>query len=496
MTSSPSTRQRPKKRKKLSTLTKVLIGLGVSLLILIFIASQAINSAANRASSVGIPSTDYILVTDSEGVSNRVRVDGTVQPGETRAVTTHLTATISSVDVKVGDRVRQGQTLATMDTSALQSELDSQRTQLNTQVSTAQAALTTAQNNYNQLREGINNSTSPDILAALSTQRTANEQLTAANNDLAAKRSLRDAAAAAGEDTTALKAEVAAAESAQRLAAGAKADADTGVTTARNAANTQLTSLEAEVNSARTGLSAAETARDQTLTKLQNDINAATITAPIDGVVTSVAKPGAAATGPIVTIGNDSSLTINSSVRESDIAKIKEGNKVTFTAGSDSTKEYSGTVTSVSSIADSLQQASSTGSDAASALGAGSSGNSNPTFSVQITVDGDREGLFLGSKVKANIITAEDSSSISLPRDAVYTNDSGVKAVIVAVPGEEGQYTLEERTVETGLTNDVDTAITGGQLQTGDMVITQGEAYKSRIGEQVTLDAGTSIGGF
>lgn len=495
MTSSPSTRQRPKKRKKLSTLTKVLIGLGVSLLILIFIASQAINSAANRASSVGIPSTDYILVTDSEGVSNRVRVDGTVQAGETRAVTTHLTATISSVDVKVGDRVRQGQTVATMDTSALQSELDSQRTQLGTQVSTAQASLTTAQNNYNQLREGINNNTSPDILTALSTQRTANEQLTAANNDLAAKRSLRDAAAAAGEDTTALNAEVTAAESAQRLAAGAKADADTGVTTARNAANTQLTSLEAEVNSARTNLTAAETARDQTLTKLQNDINAATITAPIDGVVTSVAKPGAAATGPIVTIGNDSSLTINSSVRESDIAKIKEGNKVTFTAGSDSAKEYSGTVTSVSSIADSLQQASSTGGDAASALGAGSS-NSNPTFSVQITVDGDREGLFLGSKVKANIITAEDSSSISLPRDAVYTTDSGAKAVIVAVPAEEGQYTLEERTVETGLTNDVDTAITGGQLQTGDMVITQGEAYKSRIGEQVTLDAGTSIGGF
>lgn len=495
MTSSPSTRQRPKKRKKLSTLTKVLIGLGVSLLILIFIASQAINSAANRASSVGIPSTDYILVTDSEGVSNRVRVDGTVQAGETRAVTTHLTATISSVDVKVGDRVRQGQTVATMDTSALQSELDSQRTQLGTQVSTAQAALTTAQNNYNQLRDGINNNTSPDILTALSTQRTANEQLTAANNDLAAKRSLRDAAAAAGEDTTALNAEVTAAESAQRLAAGAKADADTGVTTARNAANTQLTSLEAEVNSARTNLTAAETARDQTLTKLQNDINAATITAPIDGVVTSVAKPGAAATGPIVTIGNDSSLTINSSVRESDIAKIKEGNKVTFTAGSDSAKEYTGTVTSVSSIADSLQQASSTGSDAASALGAGSS-NSNPTFSVQITVEGDREGLFLGSKVKANIITAEDSSSISLPRDAVYTTDSGTKAVIVAVPAEEGQYTLEERTVETGLTNDVDTAITGGQLQTGDMVITQGEAYKSRIGEQVTLDAGTSIGGF
>lgn len=495
MTSSPSTRQRPKKRKKLSTLTKVLIGLGVSLLILIFIASQAINSAANRASSVGIPSTDYILVTDSEGVSNRVRVDGTVQAGETRAVTTHLTATISSVDVKVGDRVRQGQTVATMDTSALQSELDSQRTQLGTQVSTAQAALTTAQNNYNQLRDGINNNTSPDILTALSTQRTANEQLTAANNDLAAKRSLRDAAAAAGEDTTALNAEVTAAESAQRLAAGAKADADTGVTTARNAANTQLTSLEAEVNSARTNLTAAETARDQTLTKLQNDINAATITAPIDGVVTSVAKPGAAATGPIVTIGNDSSLTINSSVRESDIAKIKEGNKVTFTAGSDSAKEYTGTVTSVSSIADSLQQASSTGGDAASALGAGSS-NSNPTFSVQITVEGDREGLFLGSKVKANIITAEDSSSISLPRDAVYTTDSGAKAVIVAVPAEEGQYTLEERTVETGLTNDVDTAITGGQLQTGDMVITQGEAYKSRIGEQVTLDAGTSIGGF
>lgn len=491
----PVAAHRPRKKKKMSTLTKVLIGIaaGVVALILVgFLAFGSLFGASSTASGGAIPATDYMILT-KEGVSNKVRVDGTIQPGEVRSVTTHLTAPISAVNVAVGDRIEMGQTLATIDTSTLQGELDTQRVQLEGAVTTAQTALTTAQTAYDQYSAGINNGTNPEIVAAFAAQRTAAEQLTQANADLAAKRELRNQASAAGADLTTLNAEVAAAESAQRLAAGAKSDADTGVTTARTAASTQLATLEAELGNARTSLTGAETARDQALTSLDDDIKAATITSPIKGVVMTVAKPGAPATGPVVTIGDDSKLTITSSVREADLPKVKKGNKVTFTAGSNGTKEYTGTVTSVASIADSAQQAGSEAAGVSAAGGVGTGGS--PTFTVTIEVTGDREGLYLGSSVKANIITAEEADSLAVPVDAVYTNDLGAKSVVVAVPQDGGTYTLEERTVETGLANDIDIAITGGELAEGDMVLTYGENYRHRVGETVTLDAGVSYGG-
>lgn len=473
-----SRRSRPVRRKKMSTLTKTLMWVGSGLLALILIGvllTSLLRGGEESASEV--PATDYLILTSSD-VSNRVRVEGHVSPGTVESVTTYLTSPISSVTVEPGDRVELGQNLATIDASALQGELDSQRTTLDGQVTSAQSALTAAQGAYDNYSAGINNGTNPDILAAQGAQRTANEQLTVANDDLSAQ---REALAASGNDP-ALAAEVRAAESAQRIAAGAKADADIGITTARSAADTQLATLATELETARSALTTAQTTRDQALEKLQDDINSATISSPINGVVMNVAKPGAPATGPVVTIGDDSKLTITTKVREADIASIKEGNKVTFTSGS---KEYTGTVTSVASIADSVQQSD-------SEVAGAPAGSSDPTFTVEIEVTGDREGLQLGSSVKAQIITAEEVSTLSLPLDAVYTNDAGTEAVVVAVPTDSGTYTLEERSVKTGLANDVDIAVTGGDVAEGDMVLTPGEKYRSQLGQNVTLGSGMS----
>lgn len=480
-----SRRSRPVRRKKMSTLTKTLIWVGSGLLALLLIGALLMSLLSGKDENASeVPATDYLLLSNSD-VSNRVRVEGHVSPGTVESVTTHLTSPISSVTVEPGDRVELGQAVATIDASALQGELDSQRTALDGQFTAAQSTLTAAQRAYDNYSAGINNGTNPEVLAAQGAQRTANEQLTAANGDLAAK---REALAASGNDP-ALAAEVRAAESAQRIAAGAKADADTGVTTARSAADTQLATLATELETARSALTTAQTTRDQSLEKLQGDINSATISSPINGVVMNVAKPGAPATGPVVTIGDDSKLTITTKVREADIASIKEGNKVTFTSGSTGSKEYTGTVTSVASIADSVQQSN---SEAAGAPAGGSAGSSDPTFTVEIEVTGDREGLQLGSSVKAQIITAEEASTLSLPLDAVYTNDAGAKAVVVAVPTDSGTYTLEERSIETGLANDVDIAVTGGDVAEGDLVLTPGEKYRSQLGQNVTLGSGRS----
>ena len=139
-------RRRPPAKKKMSTLTKVLIGIAVGIIALIAIGALFVGSifGGNTSAQNSIPSTDYLILSD-EGVSNKVRVDGTIAPGEVRSITTHLTSPISSVEVEVGDRVELGQTLATIDTSAVQGDFDTQRTQLDGAVTSAQGALTPVQ---------------------------------------------------------------------------------------------------------------------------------------------------------------------------------------------------------------------------------------------------------------------------------------------------------------------------------------------------------------
>ena len=46
---------------------------------------------------------------------------------------------------------------------------------------------------------------------------------------------------------------------------------------------------------------------------------------------------------------------------------------------------------------------------------------------------------------------------------------------------------VEERKVETGASNDVDIAITGGELKAGDIVINWPDEYSEQIGEKVSI---------
>ena len=46
---------------------------------------------------------------------------------------------------------------------------------------------------------------------------------------------------------------------------------------------------------------------------------------------------------------------------------------------------------------------------------------------------------------------------------------------------------VEERSVKTGATNDVDIAITGGDLKPGDIVINWPDEYSDKIGETVDI---------
>ena len=212
---------------------------------------------------------------------------------------------------------------------------------------------------------------------------------------------------------------------------------------------------------------------------MRYDIASGEIRAPFNGVITKVvAQEGQPANGTLLAVGDDSKLLIEADVKEVDIPKISVGTPVKFTTVATGTKQFQGQVASVSPV----------GASAADKEGAeGATSSKKVSFPVQIEVTGDREGLLIGGSAKVQIITDELPNVITVPRDAIFSNDKNEKAVLVAAE-RNGQRVIEERSVKIKTSNDVEAVIDNGSLKVKDVVLTQPDNYRELVGQQVTLE--------
>lgn len=257
---------------------------------------------------------------------------------------------------------------------------------------------------------------------------------------------------------------------------------------ARTQAAQERDQLQAQVNSAWRQAEAAQLSESDGT--LEYQVQESTIYAPISGLVTSVdVREGDIPQGKLLSIADDSRLMIRTDVREADVPNITEGDKVKFTSTATGKKEYTGRVVRIAPAAGTGGGAAAAQNPAMAMGGGGEGGSSTVTFPVEIEVTGDKEGLLLGGSVRAEIITAEAADAISVPVDAVYENEDGEKTVLVLATDSDDATSgkVEERSVKTGAANDVDIAVTGGDLKAGDIVINWPDEYQGRIGEHVDI---------
>jgi len=321
----------------------------------------------------------------------------------------------------------------------------------------------------------------------------------AINNLDSANRQLREAEATYLDNLAKVDQEVAAA---QRNVAGtfaAKREAATGLESAKLAADQQLSTYNQGVQQAIRAAEAGQLVSEQANSQLRYDISSSEIRAPFSGVVTNVAaEQGKAANGALLAVGDDSKLLVRADVKEVDVSKITPGLPVTFTTVGTGAKEFHGRVTSVTSVSGSSQEPSGGaqgGGGASAAAGAGGaggggasgSGTQKVTFPIEIEVTGERQGLLIGGTAKAQVITEKKANVLTVPRDAVFTNDKGEQCVLV-VAEDSGLKVVAERKVKVGSANDVDTIISGGDLKSGDTVLSNPDSYRSLVGQQVKLD--------
>jgi multidrug efflux pump subunit AcrA (membrane-fusion protein) len=261
-------------------------------------------------------------------------------------------------------------------------------------------------------------------------------------------------------DPSALQAQLNAAE-AQLVAAQARLTSDED----SKAAAAQIDSDEAGITSAESSVSTAQTALgDASLTSTISGTVASvnlTVGQAVSGSGASSGAGGASqgtsssSTGQVVVVGTNSYI-VNTTVDDTEIGQITQGDQATITPTGSTTVDY-GTVASIGLIA-------TESSDVAS-------------FPVVIAVTGDPPGLYAGSTSAVAIIVKQLNNVVEVPTAAITYTASG-QATVTAVVG--GRHVVKDVTV--------------GQSALGETQILSGVTAGDKVLERVITFRGAGGG--
>lgn len=373
---------------------------------------------------------------------------GSVQPDQVVSVIPKMPGTVKKVHVTVGQEVKKGDLLVTLDdkdilpaiqqAEAAYNSAKAQTQQMTgssykSQLSGLDAQFDQAVNGYENAQDSVRQLIAtkealPGIIAGLEAQiadpATTEEQKEALRVELASSRrtlSTIDSSIAQAEDGE---------DYARKMMNNARSTYNAvkveGQEEMQNVADATLATAEAGLNSARQQLEYTK------------------ITSPIDGVVESISASElnmVANAAPALIVSNKSSLSVSFNVPSASIAAMEVGGVVNVRKGQNN---YTATITEVSTIIN--QQ---TG-----------------LFTVKAEInDTDVPDLLTGVMVKVTAPTQKSSNTLLLAQDSVYF-DEGQAYVYLLVDG-----FAKKTFVETGISNPQQIEVISG-VSDSDVVIT------------------------
>lgn len=505
-----------KEKKKLPKAAKIILTI-VIIAVVIFgvIGAVSVNAAKNKAPEV---SYDKVKKTD---VKQTLSATGSIISNETtyengQGVISQYP--VKSVDVSLGDEVHAGDTLFTLDMSALESDISTQEQLLAAQkkadantVAGAQDSLNSAQTTSSltnsdaarsvtsatedlqkaQADEAKAEADLADLQKKESDAKTAMDNLygpyNSAKSDMASKQTYYKAqsdAAAKGSgaqadanyqsvaaeyntavsDYNAAKAAREAGETALDTAKQALTQAQRALDTANSTSQQTAVQNSSTVSTQQNALNGAklssESSTIQTNAQIANDkknLEKGIVTAEKDGTVTAVnVKPGMIYAGDSAVVIDDmTGFKASLNVDEADISKITVGQKAEIKTDATEDDVLKGTVTFVSPVSTAMaQQGASTSSDTAAAT------TSRASYRVDITLDHKDDRLRLGMTAKINIIIAESDDTLAVPDEDIVTDKDGNSFVTAVIDGRETKVP-----VETGVKNDYLTEVKSDKLK-------------------------------
>ncbi len=139
-------------------------------------------AAATKASTAGA-FTDASFVEKKDNLMNYISVSGTVESRDFRQVFSTLNYPVEAVNAEVGDFVRKGDVLCTLNTDSLQNQILQQQAVVDNSSITSQYQLTEAEKNYNNALDDYNSGSNTSIISAEQSLEQAEAALEKAQND-------------------------------------------------------------------------------------------------------------------------------------------------------------------------------------------------------------------------------------------------------------------------------------------------------------------------
>ncbi len=474
--------------KKMSGKKLALI-ISLSVIGVIIIFCIIIGAIANKIVGSMGASVDVVNPTTSN-ISSTVSTSGLVSSGDVTSYTSPVSASVSEVNVKIGQTVKKGDTIITFDTSDLEdqytqaslsakstslsnqstidnsnktsSDIDKAKTNvtnLKSQIATLEQEITTLQGSYADdgtedlyISLSEKRATLATVLSEIQTIIETNPEGTniSSNPTYTAKIAERDA----------LTAEITNLENIIAATPSANAQIDAAISqkyTELAELKAQLSTQESIVENAEAGL-LTSTQREQLnvtnqLSSLQVEAAAtsleegkAGIVADKNGIITSLDVMKGSTTAPgmqVYTIADTNSIKVSVSLSKRDLESVALGQTATVTILN---KEYEGEVTYISKVAS-------------------TSANGATTIEAEISITNPDDSIIIGLDAKVVINTASLENVLTVPNMSVNADTEGVFVYIVK------DNLIAKQYVTIGISDMDNTEITDG-LTFDDMVIT------------------------
>lgn len=393
-----------KKKSKKWIILLIVLGVIVTLIIcFILYARKKAEELLTEMSSV-----ETALVEKRDLVSS-ISATGKVVSVETRTVKSVLSGvTVTELPVKVGDKVAEGDLICAFDTRRMENSLE---TAENTKEETGLSNRYNETSAAEELRDAMDAYNRDIVTLQMEVDLKQRDFETAGNELEKAKQKFQ-------QDPTPENS--AAADTAYTKSAAAY----TAYQEAINHMETQKVELLEAIEKAQYNLEMAgmKSGNDTTGAAVEDasiDLENATVTAPTSGTITSVsvAKGDTYGGGAIVTIEDENDLEVASQISEYDIPKVKTGQKAVIRTNATGDQEFTGKVVKVAPKATTASSSSS-----GTSL---SSSSQDVTYEVRISLDQKNQDLKLDMTAKVSIITEEKKDVLTVPYDAVQTDEEG-----------------------------------------------------------------------
>ncbi len=465
------TKKKAKKDKKKKGKKGLIIGLviGVAVIGIAAYGASKVKGAVEQAKeSLG----DGTVVDEygKKDMSTYIDVTGTVESQNVENVYTSLTYPVKEVRVKVGDTVKKGDVLCTIDTEEIDDNIEQLEAQASDDERIKAKQIESASHSINSAAASKNR-TVDEANQAIDEARKAFED---ADADYYEKLDEYNAAVESDAGDEIIQTKKSALDLAEetwyaKQYAYDQATDSFSDTAAAASENYQSVKDSADVTIINNSLNYSQTS--VSLAKYYKMKNESVIIAETSGIVTSVnAVEGVPANGALMTIQDDKNLELTVGIREKDFFSVKEGMSVELSNSSLDNVTGTGTVTKINNFA--------TADTSAAATAAAAAGTAvDNTYKAKITVSSFTD-MMLGMKVKARISTGEEMTTEAVPYTAIMSDAYG-DYVYVAQEASAGMYTVVKKEVTKGMSGDYYTEITSGELEEGDLVI----CYPSTVKE-------------